>query len=326
MRKTTINTNGTLTICWFNNAIVDIVCGGKIYYLDGKIEEKLKYHFGATFDSSIISDNGVYAFIYKKTGTKGLLLKNGEIVREINRSYYLAEDYEYPAVFLTLNNGETYLIHCPEKYCRIDFENVETGEIVTNIPDREPSDFFHSRFEISSNNKFLLSKGWVWHPLSIITVFDIEECFKNPLLLDNPENSPNVGTEINTACFVSENEILIGSSEEEPYNDELAEVLPQNSIAIWNVETKEISKPTRLNFEFGNLFAVDKNYTWDLYKYPKLINIASGEIIYEDKETFSGEQNSSIIGYLENQPKIAYDRKTKNIAITNGEKIEIYSK
>ena len=326
MRKTTINTNGTQTICWFNNAIVDIVCGGKMYYLDGKIEEKLKYHFGSSFDSSLISDNGVYAFIYKKTGTKGLLLKNGEILREINRSYYLAEDYEYPAVFLTRNNGETYLIHCPDNYGRIDFENVETGEIITNIPDRKPSDFFHSRLEISPNYKYLLSKGWVWHPLSIITVFDIEECFKNPLLLDNPENGPIVGSEINTACFVSENEILIGCSEEEPYDDDLAEILPLNSIAIWNVETKKISKPTKLNFEFGNLFAIDEKYAWDLFKFPKLINLESGEIEFQDTELFSGEQNSSIMGYLENQPKIAFDRKTKNIAITNQQKIEIYSK
>lgn len=325
MNKITLNTNGITSISWFNNSIIDIPLCGKMYYLDGRIEDKYKYHFGSFFDSSIISDDGIYSFIYKKTGTKGLLLKNGEILREINRSYYCAENYEYPVCFLTRNNGETYLIHCPNGYNQIDFENVETGLILTNITERNPSDFFHSRFEMSPDNKYLLSKGWVWHPLSMISIFNIEECFKNPLLLDNSNNNLNVGTEINTASFITKNKILIGTSEEEPFDDDFTEKLPQKTIAIWNVETNEISKPTKLDFQFGNLFAVDENYAWDLYKFPKLIDVVSGKIIYEDAETYSGEQNSSIMGYLENQPKIAFDRNTKKIAITNEQKIEVYS-
>lgn len=326
MEKTSIEINYIQTMCWFNNTIVDIACAGKMYHLNGKVEEKYTYHFGSNFNSSIISENGIYAFIYNKTGTKGLLLKNGELLREINRSYYQADVYEFPACFLTRKNGETFLIHCPNGYNRIDFENVETGEMITNISERKPTDFFHSRFEISSNNKYLLSKGWVWHPLSVITVFDIEECFKNPLLLDKSEIEPKVGSEINTACFVNETEILIGCSEEEPYDEDLAEILPQNSVAFWNVETNKISKPTKLNFEFGNLFAINKKYAWDLYKFPKLINLESGEIEFKNEDLFSGKQNSSIIGYLDNQPNIAFDKKTKKIAITNKEKIEIYSK
>lgn len=326
MKKTIIETNYTQTICWFNNTIIDIACAGKIYYENGNVEEMHKYHFGSNFDCSIISENGIYAFIYNKKGTKGLLLKNGEILREINRSYYHANDYEYPAAFFTHDNGETYLIHCPNKYCRIDFENVETGEIITNIPERNPSDFFHSRFEISPNNKYLLSKGWVWHPVSLITVFEIEKCFENPLLLDKSENEPKVGSEINTASFISGNEILIGCSEEEPYDEDLAEILPENSVAIWNIETNEISKPTKLNFEFGNLFAIDKKYAWDLYKFPKLINIESGEIEFKNEDLFSGSQKSSIISNLDNEPRVAFDRKTKKIAITTKGKIEIYSK
>ena len=87
MEKTSIEINYIQTMCWFNNTIVDIACAGKMYHLNGKVEEKYTYHFGSNFNSSIISENGIYAFIYNKTGTKGLLLKNGELLREINRSY-----------------------------------------------------------------------------------------------------------------------------------------------------------------------------------------------------------------------------------------------
>lgn len=120
------------TICWVDNSIVDWTSAGKRYTLDGQ-----------------------YAFIYQKPGIKGLLLKNGEILREINRSYYCADVYEYPAIFVTLDN-RTFLVHCSFKYCRLDFEDVETGQIITGSQDRDPSDFFHSRLEISPNDKYLI--------------------------------------------------------------------------------------------------------------------------------------------------------------------------
>jgi len=71
------------------------------------------------------------------------------LVREINRSYYHAEAYEYLVAFAKLKDGRDILIHCPVDYCRIDFEEVETGQLLTNHSGRKPSDFFHSRFEIS---------------------------------------------------------------------------------------------------------------------------------------------------------------------------------
>ena len=91
-----------------------------------------KISFAFSFDGSITSQDGQYAFIYKRLGTKGILLKNGEIIREINRTYYHAETYEFPSAFITFDN-KTYLAHCPISYCQLDFENVETGEIVSNI-------------------------------------------------------------------------------------------------------------------------------------------------------------------------------------------------
>ena len=180
-----------------------------------------KYTFGFG-DTAITSSDGQYAFIYQKLGTKGLLLKNGDILREINRSYYCAEVYEYPAAFVTIDN-RTFLVHCPMKYCRLDFEDVETGQIVTDDQDRNPSDYFHSRLEISPNGKYLMSKGWFWHPWNDIRLFDIRKCFDSPEELDKSEIYPNVGTEICTASFIDENKVLIGSSDEEEMNDELLE-------------------------------------------------------------------------------------------------------
>ncbi|MBT2564421.1 hypothetical protein J7E50_19710 [Pedobacter sp. ISL-68] len=321
MKRQTIPTNYLKTICWFNNAIIDWASAGKQYTPDGKTDQlgENSFNFG---DSAIISADGQYAFIYQKLGTKGLLLKNGALLREINRSYYCADVYEYPAAFVTLNS-KTFLIHCPSEYCRLDFEEVETGQIITNSEGRNPADFFHSRLEISPNGKYLMSKGWFWHPWDAIKVFDIEECIQNPKLLDESEFYPNVGVEIATASFIDDHKVLLGSSDEEAINDELLKNLPPKHIAIWDINLNQISKPVKMNIEFGNLFAINDQYAWDIYGFPKIISLKTGEVVDEDRSLSSGLQNSSIIRNIEELPKVAFNQKTKQLAITNGDSIEI---
>lgn len=321
MVRKSIKTNFLKTICWVNNSIIDWASAGMQYTLDGKARQLCEYTYGFG-DTAITSADGQYAFIYQKLGTKGLLLKNGALLREINRSYYYANVYEYPAVFVTFEH-KTYLIHCPLKYCRLDFEEVETGRIITDTEDRNPSDFFHSRLEISPNGKYLMSKGWFWHPFDAIRVFDIMKCIQQPKLLDQSQIYPNVGTEIATASFIDDNTVLIGSSNEEAINDDLLENFPPNHIAIWDIQSDQISKPVKMNIEFGNLYAISDQYAWDIYRFPKIINIQTGEITDQDETITSGLQNSSIIHHIGELPKVAFNQQTKQLAITNGDSIEI---
>ncbi len=191
------------------------------------------------------------------------------MIREINRTYYCAQTYEFPAAFVTFDN-ETYLVHCPINYCQLDFENVETGKIISNIEGRNPSDIFHSRLSISPDNKYLMVCGWAWHPIDTVELFDIAECFNNPLLLDKCTLYPNFGAFINSACFIDSNRILIAASDEEPFDDEVLPLLPQKHITIWNFKTNEISPPAKVDGEFGNLFAINDKKAWDMFKFPKL--------------------------------------------------------
>ena len=315
MTRQTIKTNYLQTIDWFNGNIIDWVSAGQQYSLDGTQKQLAKYHYAFSFDGSITSQDGQYVFIYKRLGTKGILLKNGEMIREINRTYYHAETYEFPAVFITFDN-KTYLVHCPINYCQLDFENVETGEIVTNIPGRQPSDIFHSRFSISPDNKYLMVCGWAWHPVDTVELFDIAECFKNPLLLDKSFLYPDFGTEINSASFIDNERILIASTDEEPFDDEVPPILPQKHIAIWNFTTNELSKPVKIDGEFGNLIAINDKQAWDMFKFPKIINIQTGKIESKLEEINSGLQTSSIMyGDIEKSPQICFDRQTSQIAI-----------
>jgi len=319
MQIQAITANYLKTICWKDDNIVDWA-GGYTYSLGGKVRQ-LGSHYAYSFNSAISSADGSYIFIYNKLGTKGLLLKNGELIREINRSYYYANAYEFPVAFTTLGN-KTYLIHCPVAYNQLDLEDVETGEIITNISGRKPTDIFYSRLEVSSDGAFLMSKGWVWHPLHEISVFDIKECIRNPLLMDNPQFYPNAGAEICTASFIDDNTIVIGSSDEIIDEDNMGK-LPPNHICLWDFKTDHFCGPVKVKEDFGNLFAINANYCWDLLGFPKIIDIRTGEIVDQNKEIDSGKQQSSIISSTGNYPSIIFNRQTKQIAIAKHEKIEV---
>jgi hypothetical protein len=313
------------TINWFEDKIVDWPNAGTLYDLSGQKSQLGKYTFGFSFDSAIHSTDGKYVFIYQKLGTKGLLIKDGEILREINRSYYCADSYEYPAAFLT-HNKKTFLAHCPIRCCQLDFEEVETGEIVTNVKTRKPSDVFHSRLEISQNGKYLLSKGWVWHPIDVIQIFQIEDCISNPLLLDKLDHSfPNVGSEISTASFINDCEILVGSSDEIIDDDNVVNV-PVKSMAIWNFHDNKFSNQKTPEFEFGNLQSIDEGFAWDTYQFPKIINIATGQIVDKAEDVYSGEQKSSILFDTSKQPQLSFNRNRKRLAIKEKNRVIILTR
>ncbi|RZK58780.1 MAG: hypothetical protein EOO91_07255 [Pedobacter sp.] len=328
MQRQTIQTNNLSTLSWSNDYLIDWANSGRQYFADGQVKELGSYHFAFSFDSAITSEDGIYAVIYKKLGTKGLLLKNGQILREINRSYYQAEVYEYPIAFAKLKDGRNILIHCPENYCRLDFEEVETGNFLTNHIVRKPSDFFHSRLEVSLDHKTLLSKGWAWHPYDFIEVFDIEECIHNPIALDKSKHKPDVDAEICSASFITNDLVLIGSpNDTEPFNDEPSDKLKNGQIGIWNIKTNEVTEIIQPNFTIGgHLMAIDETFAWNLYENPKIINFKTGEIVDELKDIQSGNQISSIIHHLYNLPTIAFNRQTKQVAISKDNKIEILTK
>jgi hypothetical protein len=88
------------------------------------------------------------------TGTKALLLEaGGEVIRELNRSYYCTEAYRYPLALFTLPDRRTGLVHCPEHYNRLEVEVARTGELLTGSQDRDPGDFFHSRLAVSPDGR-----------------------------------------------------------------------------------------------------------------------------------------------------------------------------
>jgi hypothetical protein len=291
MIHTTLTINPQ-TICWHGVGFVDWASAGCYYSVEGKHYNLASSHSsGVDWDACVASPDGRYALIFARLGTKALLLKEGELLREVNRSYYQANAYEYPAAFFE-HEGRTYLAHCPQEYNRLEFEDVETGEIPTDIPEREPCDVFISRLLVSPGQTWLLHQGWFWHPYGMVEAFDIGACLRDPTLLDNSTRTPvAVGSEVSSASFLDDDTVLLAASAEEPLGDEPA--LPPNRLAWWNLQTNELSAPIAAPGKRGLVIAINAELAWDLYEHPKLLNLTTGAVEQRWESVNSGKQNAA---------------------------------
>ena len=114
------------SLVWAGDQLIDWCSGGTVYSLDGSVLSGSCPH-DESFDAAVTDPTGRFSVIYQRVGTRGLLLDSGEVIREIQRSDYHAEAYEYPVCLLE-HRGRTLFVHCPEEYNRLEIEDVLTGE------------------------------------------------------------------------------------------------------------------------------------------------------------------------------------------------------
>jgi hypothetical protein len=189
------NATGIRSLCWRGDQLVDWVGGGRAFAPDGT-ETPARVSYGYRFDAATASPDGRFAVIYERLGTKGLLLHDGRILREIDRSFSHAEAYEYPVALFNDPDGRLLLAHCPGNYGRIELEEAESGRPLIASADRKPSDFFHSRLAASPHGKRLLSAGWVWHPLSVVVCFDVAQASQTRITLMTSITCPYRSTRV----------------------------------------------------------------------------------------------------------------------------------
>lgn len=195
-----IPAKGIRSLVWDGDSLVDWVDGGERYKLNGEVvPSRLRY--GYVFDAVVSLADSSFSAIYTRCGTKGLILRDGQVHREINRSYYQADVYEYPIALFRLPCGREVLAHCPQAYCRLDIEDLATREVLTRSTARKPSDIFHSRLVVSPDGRYLLSAGWLWHPIDSVNVYGIGGALDAPTHLDGSGIGPDVFAVESSATF-----------------------------------------------------------------------------------------------------------------------------
>lgn len=191
------------SLAWEGRDLVDWVGGAALYRLDGSSAPRT-INYAYEFDAVATSPSGEYQVIYTRLGTKGLVLRGGEFVREINRSYYHAHVYEYPLALFSLRDGREVLAHCPDEYCRLEIDDLASGERLTKSEQRQPADFFHSRLAASPSGQHLLSAGWIWHPVDAVHVYDVAAALTEPTHLDGAGLQLDAWAEECSATFLDD--------------------------------------------------------------------------------------------------------------------------
>jgi hypothetical protein len=243
----------------------------------------------------------------------------------LNRSYYQANAYEYPITFAKIND-EYLIIHCPEEYNKVEIENIETGLRITSDLNREPGDCFHSRFRVNKSNTTLINAGWVWHQVGILEIYDLKKAIADNSIIDNPKSNLPINTEVCSAEFLNDDLLIISSSNEEPFDDEDLNDkvnLNPNQLGLFSIKQNAFIKKINIDFKLGTQIPIDENFVIDLYEYPKLIDLNSGDIKQRFEDINSGKQDLAIMHHIKEIPPIAIDILNKRIAIANGNKIEL---
>ena len=328
--QSSFNATGIHSLCWRGDELVDWVGGGRVFAADGT-ERPARVSYGYRFDAATASPDGRFAVIYERSGTKGLLLHDGQIVRELDRSFYHADAYEYPVALFNDPDGRVLLAHCPKDYCRVELEEAETGRPLTASADRKPSDFFHSRLAASPHGKRLLSAGWLWHPVSLVVSFDVAQALADPRHLDDRGDLPssfNPGlTEESSACWLDDDCIAVAASaepKEDSVEGDAGPRLRPRGLAVYDVIKRTCLQAFQLDEPAGTILALGKRYVLSLYRHPKLVDLSTGKVVHVWTELRSGLQDGSIMWHLDGDakpPPMAFDPASNRFAIVNGDTV-----
>jgi hypothetical protein len=319
-----IPTDGPLhSLCWSGDELIDWVDGGVRYGLDGQSADP-HVRFAYRFDRAVMSPDGRYAVIYEALGTKGLVLKEGKVLREINRSFYHANTYEYPVALHTLPSGRTILAHCPDEYCRIELEDVETGERLTRRTSKSP-DIFHSRLQFSLDGRYLLSGAWIWHPIDMVFVFDVTRALEHPESLDASEDlqTEDWGCELHSAAFGDKETLVLYSSDPVPDSPPAPAQERMGSLAVYSLTERRLLSVVEPEAGGGRMMVVG-DHVVSFLEHPTLMELATGRAVERWPELATGVHGgSSIIRHLPSPPPLALDQGGRRFAVGTEKGIEV---
>jgi hypothetical protein len=297
------------SLCWFGDALMDWTSGGIVHSLNGNSTDPC-VRYAYRFDRSVMSPDGRYAVLYEVLGTKGLVLKDGKVLREINRSFYHATAYEYPIALHTLPSGRTLLAHCPEEYCRIELEDAETGQRLTQRQSESP-DFFHSRLRFSENGRYLLSAGWIWHPLDSVAVFDVPRALEHPESLDDaaPLETGEWSEELHSAAFGAQDTLVLYSSE-------------PSSLGLYSLTERRLLSEAPVEQAVGTMMVMGEHVV-SFFEHPTLLELKTGRAVERWTDISTGTQCSSIMHHLPKLPPLAMDPAGRRFAVGTQKGIEV---
>lgn len=314
------------SLCWEGDSLVDWSSGGRRLGLDGTVTyrgEGLSY---SRFDAAVATPDGRSAVVYERRGTKGLLLHGHRVLREIGRSYYHADQYDYPVALVRRPGGRLLLVHCPDDYNRLEIEDFLTGERLSHRRSASP-DVFHARLMPAPDGRSLLVEGWVWHPMDAVYRIDLDAALADPSVLDATD-----GRELGTPAFADAMSAAFGADGDILLNSASSRSESQGSGYRWWMEPETLARLRPLTGEvlhqvrpeevLGRMMPVGHTHVMGFYLHPTLVELATGRVVHRWTDLNTGPRLGSTSGF-DALPPLALDPKRRRFAVGNGAEVVV---
>lgn len=281
---------GVATLLWDGDEVCDITSGQR-GNLTGSVTSRvmnMTYRFDRAV--GVRTGNVQWAAAFTNRGTKAVLMKNGSVHRELNRSFYCAEAYDYPITIGADPNGQAVVIHCPNKFDLLEIEDAETGEVLDSLKSKEME--FHSHLNLSADGRFLIDAGWFWHPWCGAVVFEVTHAddgrfqFRKNAGVSLAFSAQN---EIDSVAFLGNTRLVVSSVSnyfgEEPEPGSLG----PKQLGIWSLADCRWESKVDVSEPVGMLMPW-KEWAVSFFDHPKLIELATGKVVHRWDKIYSGKQ------------------------------------
>jgi hypothetical protein len=297
------------TLAWDGDDLLDVTTGRRMS-ADGTIS-KGTYYMPFAFDRAIAQTHKKtrWAACYANRGTKALLFKNGTVHRELNRSYYCANAFDYPIVLAVGKQDRMTVIHCPNEFNLLEIEDADSGEVIARGKSEDME--FHSRLEVSEDSQFLLDSGWFWHPWCSAAVFELK--------YEEPNSFPGAplftaNHEIDSAAFLGKQHVVVSAVANYQGENTRTGDLLEAQLGVWSLKERKWISQVDVGPPIGMLMPW-REWVVSFYENPKLIELVTGKIVKQWGDIYSGKQIGPIDLGNPAPPPMAIDARNGRFAI-----------
>jgi hypothetical protein len=233
-----------------------------------------------------VSVCGRFVAVVNDYGKQGLVidLQRGVVTLQLNGGDYYPDTVPFSFAFVNVR-GQVLCIHRTD-WNRLDVSDPVTGELLskrgpTQYKEGAPRpphylDYFHGALHVSPNGTYILSDGWVWHPVGIPAIWRVENwCLSNAWESEDGPSKLNICARDSywghVVCWIDEKRLAISGIGDGDGDEEIIDgarvfdvTLPGSASATWRsdwrwpLEIATIPGPAGLFFSDGkSLFSAD---------------------------------------------------------------------